>query len=136
MAKNRVKSYPEMTKPYIRVLSVKALENHRLQVVLSNGREGVFDVAPYLDIGVFKRLKEPAYFSRVKTLFAGVGWPGGQASARSKSPMKCTRSRAARLRPAAPQPSANRKRPLVKWCDRRVSYGKKPIVLTDHDMLY
>ena len=78
MAKNRVKSYPEMTKPYIRVLSVKALENHRLQVVLSNGREGVFDVAPYLDIGVFKRLKEPAYFSRVKTLFAGVGWPGGQ----------------------------------------------------------
>ena len=67
-----------MTKPYIKVLSVKPLENYRLQVSLSNGREGVFDVSPYLDLGVFKQLKNPAYFSLVKPVFTGVGWPCGQ----------------------------------------------------------
>ena len=67
-----------MTKPYIRVTSVKPLENHRLRVALSNGRKGVFDVSPYLGIGVFKQLKDPAYFARVRKLFAGVGWPDGQ----------------------------------------------------------
>ena len=65
-------------KPYITVVSVKPLENHRLRVALSNGKEGIFDVSPYLDIGVFKQLKNPAYFARVKTLHAGVGWPKGQ----------------------------------------------------------
>ena len=67
-----------MTKPYLKVVSVKPLENYRLQVVMSNGKEGIFDVSPYLDIGVFKQLKDPAYFARVKKLFAGVGWPNGQ----------------------------------------------------------
>ena len=67
-----------MPKPYLKVLSVKPLENHRLRVALSNGREGIFDVSPYLDIGVFKQLKKPAYFAKVKKLFAGVGWPNGQ----------------------------------------------------------
>ena len=67
-----------MTKPYISVTAVKPLANHRLRVALSNGREGIFDVSPYLDIGVFKQLKKPAYFAKVKKLFAGVGWPNGQ----------------------------------------------------------
>ena len=67
-----------MPKPYLKVVSVKPLENHRLRVALSNGREGIFDVSPYLDIGVFKQLKKPAYFAKVKKLFAGVGWPNGQ----------------------------------------------------------
>ncbi len=67
-----------MTKPYIKVVSVKPLENYRLQVALSNGKKGVFDVSPYLDLGVFKQLKDPAYFALVKRVFTGVGWPCGQ----------------------------------------------------------
>ena len=67
-----------MIKPLVKVSSVKPLENYRLQVALSNGRKGVFDMSPYLDKGVFKQLKDPAYFALAKKWESGVGWPCGQ----------------------------------------------------------
>lgn len=67
-----------MTKPYISVVSVKPLANYRLRVSLSNGKEGVFDVSPHLNKGVFKELRDPSYFKLVKLVFTGVGWPNGQ----------------------------------------------------------
>jgi uncharacterized protein DUF2442 len=41
---------------------------------------GVFDVKPYLEMGVFQELKDPAYFRcvKVETLFGGVVWPHKQ----------------------------------------------------------
>ena len=67
-----------MTKPYISVTSVKPLADYRLQVSLSDGRRGVFDVSPHLNKGVFKELRDPSYFKMVKLVFTGVGWPNGQ----------------------------------------------------------
>lgn len=67
-----------MTKPYISVVSVKPLPDYQLQVVLSNGREGIYDVSPLLDRGVFKQLKDPAYFALARIFISGVGWPCGQ----------------------------------------------------------
>lgn len=67
-----------MMKPYISVVSVKPLPDYRLRVVLSDGRKGIFDVSPYLDKGVFRQLRDPAYFVRVKQVFTGVGWPNEQ----------------------------------------------------------
>ena len=99
-----------MTKHYLRVLSVTAMENHRLRVALSDGRRGVFDVSPYLDIGVFRELKAPAYFARVKTLFAGVGWPNGQ----DLSPLKI----ADEMRPI-PHRKAAPRRPAIRKAQQR-----------------
>lgn len=67
-----------MPKPYIKVVSVKPLPDYRLQVVLSDGRRGIYDMSPHLDIGVFKQLKDPAYFALAKIFISGIGWPGGQ----------------------------------------------------------
>ena len=65
-------------KPYIEVVSVKPLGNHRLRVSLSDGKQGIFDMSPYLSKGVFKQLRDPAYFALVKPVFTGIGWPNGQ----------------------------------------------------------
>ncbi len=54
------------------------MENYKLKVVLSNGKQGIFDVAPYLDRGVFHELKDHDYFRRVKVAFGGVMWPHEQ----------------------------------------------------------
>ena len=67
-----------MSGKYIRVLSVAPLEDYRLAVSLSNGKKGVFDVSPYLDSGVFRKLKNRDYFSQVRVFGnSGIGWPGG-----------------------------------------------------------
>lgn len=62
----------------IRVEAVEALENYQLKVRLSDGRQGIFDVKPYLEIGVFQELWDPVYFRRVKAAFGGVVWPHEQ----------------------------------------------------------
>lgn len=61
-----------------KVVSVEPMENYKLKVLLSNGKQGIFDVAPYLDKGFFSELKEKAYFNRVKVAFGGVMWPHEQ----------------------------------------------------------
>jgi hypothetical protein len=57
---------------------VKALDNYRLQIVLADGRQGVFDMSPYLDRPAFRALREPGYFRQVGILFGAVTWPDGQ----------------------------------------------------------
>ncbi|NQU64024.1 MAG: DUF2442 domain-containing protein [SAR324 cluster bacterium] len=47
-------------------------------VKLSNGKEGVFDVKPNLDKGIFTELKDKNYFRSVRLIFGGVGWPHEQ----------------------------------------------------------
>ena len=69
-----------MIPPMLNVLSVRALDNWRLKVALSNGKEGVFDMSPYLDKGVFCELKDVEYFTQVSTVYgnSGIGWPNEQ----------------------------------------------------------
>jgi hypothetical protein len=62
----------------ITVVSVEPAENFLLKVRLSDGRQGLFDVSPYLDTGVFRELRDPSYFQRVKAAFGGVVWPNEQ----------------------------------------------------------
>jgi hypothetical protein len=62
----------------LRVESVECLDNYHLKTRLSNGAEGLFDVTPYLDKGIFTELKNLQYFHAVKINFAGVCWPHGQ----------------------------------------------------------
>jgi Protein of unknown function (DUF2442) len=62
----------------VRVVTAEPIEGYRLRVLLSNGKQGTFDVTPYLDKGVFLELKDREYFRRVKAAFGGVMWPHEQ----------------------------------------------------------
>lgn len=61
-----------------KVVSVKPLDGKIVAVVLSDGRSGIFDVAPYIKSDFFQRLNEEAYFRQVSLFFTGIGWPEGQ----------------------------------------------------------
>ena len=60
------------------VSKVSANDDYTLNVELCDGRTGVFDMKPYLDMGVFKELKDLNYFKRVRASFCGIMWPNGQ----------------------------------------------------------
>jgi hypothetical protein len=60
------------------VTAVRPLDGHRIHVELADGRRGIFDLTPYLDHGVFRELKDAAYFARVEIQFGAVTWPHGQ----------------------------------------------------------
>ena len=60
------------------IKTIKALADHRVEVVLADGRAGVFDLRPYLDRPGMMALKDPAYFRQVQVLFGAATWPGGE----------------------------------------------------------
>ena len=62
----------------VKVISAKPVEDYRLRIRLSNGKNGLFDVSPYLDKGVFHELRDLQYFRRVKVAFGGIMWPHEQ----------------------------------------------------------
>jgi hypothetical protein len=47
-------------------------------VELADGRRGLFDLTPYLEHGVFRELKDAAYFNRVGIQRGAVTWPHEQ----------------------------------------------------------
>jgi len=60
------------------VIDLEILSDYRIKVMLSNGKEGVFDVTPYLDRGIFKELKDYNYFRRARIEFGTITWPNEQ----------------------------------------------------------
>jgi hypothetical protein len=63
---------------YWDVLNVTPLSDYRLYVEIADGRRGIFDVKPYLDHGVFRELRNPAYFRQVGVILGAVTWPHEQ----------------------------------------------------------
>ena len=60
------------------VKQVRPLEDYTLYVELEDGREGVFDLKPYLNQGVFRELLDKTYFAQVDIVFGAVTWPNEQ----------------------------------------------------------
>lgn len=60
------------------VRTVRPLEDYEIYVELEDGREGIFDLKPYLDHGVFKELRDKSYFSQVDVVLGAVTWPHEQ----------------------------------------------------------
>jgi hypothetical protein len=60
------------------VIDFKILPDYRIQVTLSNGRRGIFNVTPYLDRGIFTELKDYRYFSCAKIEYGTIVWPNKQ----------------------------------------------------------
>ncbi len=57
-----------------RVKEVYPIEDYQLRLIFNNGEEKIFDVKPYLNIGVFKELKNPAIFETVHPFLGSIIW--------------------------------------------------------------
>jgi hypothetical protein len=62
---------------YPSVVKVVPNDDYTLALVFDNGQEGVLDVRPYLDFGVFQRIKDRDRFKRVRVAFGTVEWDVG-----------------------------------------------------------
>ncbi len=61
-----------------RVKDAKPTDDHKLELVFTNGERGVYDCSALLDFGVFKELQDKHYFKRVKVVDGTVAWPHEQ----------------------------------------------------------
>ena len=61
----------------IRVLNVKPENNYSLLLTFSNGEIKRFDVKPYLEIGIFKELRDLSVFNSVKPFLGSIQWVNG-----------------------------------------------------------
>lgn len=59
------------------VKSVQALEDYELEVLFENGESRRFDVEPYLDRGIFVRLRDQEAFRAVRVVAGSVEWDNG-----------------------------------------------------------
>jgi len=62
----------------IKVVTIKPEGQYKLFVQLSNGKEGIFDVTPYLDKGIFRELVNESYFKQARLSFGSISWPNSQ----------------------------------------------------------
>lgn len=62
---------------YPSVKNVTPTEGYLLSIDFDNGEKGILDMEPYLDFGVFQRLKERNEFNRVRVSFDTIEWDVG-----------------------------------------------------------
>lgn len=60
-----------------RVRAVRALDNYELEISFDNGEVRRFDVKPYLDRGVFVRLRDADAFREVRAVAGSIEWGNG-----------------------------------------------------------
>lgn len=80
----------------IDVVKVEPLDGFRLALDFEVGRErermsGVFDMTPYLDKGVFKRIADPCEFAKVYSDGTTACWPGDLDMAPERLYTDCVR---------------------------------------------
>ncbi len=59
-------------------ISVKPLENYRLEIEFSNGEKRIFDCKPYLNGDWFEELLEQKKFASVRIAGHTIAWASGQ----------------------------------------------------------
>ena len=62
---------------YPSVNKVLPVENFTLIIEFDNGERGELDIKPFLDFGVFQRLKDRNAFMRVRVEFDTIEWDSG-----------------------------------------------------------
>ena len=62
---------------YPAVIKVHANDDFSLAIGFDDGTQGVLDMKPYLDFGVFQRLRNLDQFKRVRVAFDTVQWDSG-----------------------------------------------------------
>ena len=61
-----------------RVSKVSTTNDYQLNLLFSNGEQGVYDCSKLLNFGVFKELKNKHYFAQAKVIDGTVAWPHEQ----------------------------------------------------------
>jgi hypothetical protein len=59
---------------YFAIKEVIPQDNYLLLLTFENGEKKQFDMKPYLDLGIFKELKDLRQFKTVKTSFDSIEW--------------------------------------------------------------
>jgi hypothetical protein len=59
---------------YKAVIKVMPIENYQLNLTFENGENKIFDVKPYLNLGIFKELKNLEMFNTVRVSFDTIEW--------------------------------------------------------------
>ena len=59
---------------YFAVKNVQPTDNYHLILTFENGDKRLFDMNPYLNIGIFQELKDKAQFKKVKVSFDSIKW--------------------------------------------------------------
>jgi len=59
---------------YLAVKDVLPKDNYILLLTFENGERRLFDMKPYLNLGVFKELRDVNVFNTVKTSFDTIEW--------------------------------------------------------------
>jgi hypothetical protein len=59
---------------YLAIKKVKPQDNYMLLLTFENGEKRQFDMKPYLEIGIFKELKDLSLFKTVKISFDSIEW--------------------------------------------------------------
>jgi hypothetical protein len=60
---------------YLAIKQVEPLDNFKLKLLFSNGEKRIFDSSPYLNLEIFKPLKDKVFFRKVKIKFDTIEWP-------------------------------------------------------------
>ena len=61
-----------------RIKEATPINDYKLKLVFTNGEQGTYDCSQLLDFGVFKELRDSAYFQQVTVLDGTVTWPNEQ----------------------------------------------------------
>ena len=61
-----------------RVKDVRANDDYTLRLKFANGETRIYDMKPHLDFGVFRELKDLAYFKSARAALGRVCWPHEQ----------------------------------------------------------
>jgi hypothetical protein len=57
-----------------RVKDVKPESDYTLHLWFSNGEEGILDMKPYLDRGIFRELRDISMFNSVRPFIGSIQW--------------------------------------------------------------
>ena len=56
------------------IIEVEALKDYQLRLTFDNGEIKTKDMKPYLDKGIFKKLKDKKVFNNVKIKYGTISW--------------------------------------------------------------
>ncbi len=62
---------------YPAVKSVVPEQDYTLLIDFDNGEHGILDMKPFLNFGIFRRLKDQSAFKRVRVAFDTIEWDSG-----------------------------------------------------------
>lgn len=62
---------------YPAIIAVACEEDFTLSVAFENGEKGLLDMKPYLDFGIFKKIRDPKIFETVHVSFDTIARESG-----------------------------------------------------------